>query len=380
MTRPLARIDGTDPDAVMRSLRDALTGEGPALFPAAAGASPHPLPEHVPRATALVVETSGSTGAPKRVALSTDALLASAAASAVALGGAGQWLLAVPAHYIAGAQVLVRSIAAGTDPVLLPAGHFEARAFAAAADRLDADLRFTSLVPAQLARVVEAAASDAAVQASVARFARILVGGQAAPQALIDRAASLGIAVTRTYGSSETAGGCVYDGVPIGDTRAAIVDGVVELSGSSLALGYLDDDDRTRAAFPEHDGRRWYRTGDLGEFLPDGRLRVTGRADDVIISGGEKVSLGAVERIVRSLPGLEDAVVLAAPSPEWGQVPVVVAAPPAAHAELPEIREAVAARSGAAARPARLELLAAFPVLSSGKPDRRALARMLAEG
>ncbi|AMB59680.1 AMP-binding protein [Microterricola viridarii] len=338
----------------------------------------------MPRRVALVIETSGSTGTPKRVALSTDALLASAAASAGALGGPGQWLLALPTHYIAGAQVLVRSLVAGTDPVILPAGHFDPRVFAAYAARMDAPLRFVSLVPLQLARVVEAAESDPAVLAAAQRFDRILVGGQATPPALIARAAELGLRVTRTYGSSETAGGCVYDGVPLHGTEVHVEGGLIELSGPMLAEGYLAADgtvdiERTAAAFADHGGEHRYRTGDLGELV-DGRLRVLGRSDNVIISGGEKVSLEAVERVLHARPGFEGSVAVAVPDPEWGQSIVVVRqGADAGDADLTGLRAAVASTLGPAARPRELLAVTELPHLPSGKLDRGALARLVAE-
>jgi O-succinylbenzoic acid--CoA ligase len=378
-----------NPSLVLAALRDALSGVGPAILPveiAAAGASdsapaaaspagtgtgPHP-PHEVARRIALVVETSGSTATPKRVALSADALLASAAASDSLLGGSGQWLLALPVHYIAGLNVLVRSIASGTDPVILD-GPFDPHAFAAAAERLDGVLRFTSLVPAQLSRLLE---TDDALPA-LRRFDRILVGGQSTPAPLLDRARELGITLTRTYGSSETSGGCVYDGVPIGNTEARVVGGEIELSGSVLADGYLDaqfleDRHRTDAAFSTENGRRWYRTGDTGS-LADGVLRVTGRLDDVIISGGLKVSLAAVERVVRSIDGQSDAVVVRAPSERWGEVPVVVTTRPIA---LDDLRHRLVASLGRAAAPDRVVVVAELPMLGSGKPDRREIQRI----
>ncbi|POH65826.1 o-succinylbenzoate--CoA ligase [Cryobacterium zongtaii] len=331
----------------------------------------------MPRRVAVVIETSGSTAAPKRVMLSTDALLASAAASSVALGGDGQWLLALPAHYIAGVQVLVRSIVAGTEPVLLPPGHFDPVVFAEYARRLVEPLRFTSLVPVQLARLLDAADADPAILTVLRRFTGILVGGQAVAPALIDRAERQKIRVLRTYGSSETAGGCVYDGVPIGNTVVRAVDGQLEISGAVLADGYLGDEDRTRDRFRDEDGVRWYRTGDLGAVADDGTVSVTGRADNVIVSGGEKVSLDAVEALVRSLPGLGEAVVVRAADPVWGQTPVVVleaAAPPA----LEPVRAAAASALGRAARPSRIVTVAALPLLASGKPDRQALEAFIA--
>ena len=358
---------------VLDELRVALSGGDAALLPVpvtSAGADRGDL-DAVPKRVAVVIETSGSTAAPKRVMLSTDALLASAAASSVALGGEGQWLLALPAHYIAGVQVLVRSIAAGTEPVLMPAGHFDPAGFVEHANRLVEPLRFTSLVPVQLARLLDAAASDPGVLAVLQRFTGILVGGQAVSADLVERAEHSGLRLLCTYGSSETAGGCVYNEVPIGNTRVRAVNGQLEISGSVLAEGYLGNPVQTRERFIDDEGVRWYRTGDLGAVADDGTVSVTGRADNVIISGGEKVSLDAVEAVVRSLPGLGTAVVVCAVDPEWGQVPVVVSAgdPPA----LEVVRAAVTLALGRAARPARIVRVDAIPLLASGKPDRQAL-------
>jgi O-succinylbenzoic acid--CoA ligase len=357
MTRGL-QVVGPEAGAVLVALRAALGGSGPAVLVG----EQVDAPAEVARRIALVVETSGSTANPKRVLLSSDALLASAAASAAAIGGHGQWLLALPVHYIAGLNVLVRSIAGETRPVILGDGSFDPLAFAQAAETMDGDLRFTSVVPAQLLRLLEAPAALTALQ----RFDRILVGGQSTPAPLRERAAALGIRLTRTYGSSETSGGCVYDGVPIGNTQARIHDGQVELAGAVLADGYLGDDERTDAAFLSDGGKRWYRTGDTG-VLADGVLRITGRLDDVIISGGVKVSLAEVERFVRTLPGQTDAVVTRQASARWGEVPVVITSVGLA---LAEVRVAVGDALGAAAAPARVIMVDRVPMLASGKPDR----------
>lgn len=256
---------------------------------------------------------------------------------------------------------------------------------------MDADLRFVSLVPAQLSRLIDAfdgvpgSALDGApgggvgLLEAVRRFDRILIGGQAAPPHLIERSLELGLNVTRTYGSSETSGGCVYDGVPIGNAAARISSGQIELSGSMLAEGYLEDPAGTDPvsagqAFTTEAGVRWYRTGDSGELI-DGLLRVTGRLDSVIVSGGVKVSLAAVEDIVRGLSGLADAVVVAQKDGRWGEVPVVVATSPTA---LTPLREAVSAKLGKPAAPASVVVVEAIPQLASGKPDRIALAAMVA--
>jgi O-succinylbenzoic acid--CoA ligase len=379
MTRQLRVVDAREPARVFDALRDALSGDGPAILPlpeGLEGSGSAVLPSRASGSTvdqrvALVVQTSGSTGAPKRVALSADALLASAAASDALLGGPGQWLLAVPAHYIAGINVLVRSLASQTEPAIMPPGSFTAERFVETAAELGAPLRFTSLVPAQLARLM---AEDAALE-TLRRFDRILIGGQAAPVELLARALELGLNVTRTYGSSETSGGCVWDGVPIGNTEVRIVEGRVELAGSVLAEGYLDDPERTDQAFHVEGGQRWYRTDDTGTLV-DGVLSVTGRVDDVIVSGGEKVSLAEVERVVRALPGLEGAVVVAADHAEWGQVPVVVST---AGIPLDGVRDAVAGALGRAAAPARIVVIESIPLLDSGKPDRLSITALAAQ-
>ncbi|MCU1529382.1 MAG: o-succinylbenzoate--CoA ligase [Frondihabitans sp.] len=379
MTHPLRAVDARDPRAVLEALRDALSG-GPAINPRVDDDVPLDLPAQVEKRIALVIETSGSTGHAKRVALSSGALLAGAAAADGALSGPGQWVLALPAHYVAGTNVLVRSIAASTQPRIVPPGHFDPTAFVEAADALDHAVRYTSLVPAQLSPLLDLAEADERAMRILRRFDAVLVGGQATPRPLLERARAAGVPVVRTYGSSETSGGCIYDGVPIGATRAALVDGQLEISGPTLAEYYLADPERTDAAFVTRDGTRWYRTGDTGSVDTDGIVTVTGRLDDVIVSGGEKVSLGVIERIIREQPGLSHAVVVRAPHPRWGEVPVVVVdegeAEPAP--ALDTLRAAVIEVAGRAAAPSRIVTVDSLPLLASGKPDRVALARLVA--
>jgi len=375
--RDLIEVDGTNPTSVLKALRAALDLSGPAVLPVPnghgddgriVGAPRAESPKTVDQRVAVVVETSGSTGRPKRVALSADAVLASAAASNAQLGGPGQWLLALPAHYIAGINVLARSIVSGTEPVMITDGSFKAKSFTAAAASMDALPRYTSLVPTQLARLLE---SDTAVDA-LRGFDRVLLGGQMAAATLVDSARAAGITVTRTYGSSETCGGCVWDGAAIGDTQLRITDGRVEIAGGVLAEGYLDDPRRSAGAFRMSDGVRWYRSDDLGD-LQDGILTVSGRADDVIVSGGVKVSLSAVERVVHTLPGQSTAVVVGAPHPDWGETPVVVTS---TAVSLETVREVVAAALGREAAPMRVVHVDILPTLASGKPDRLAIASL----
>jgi O-succinylbenzoic acid--CoA ligase len=382
--KPLEQVSASDVAAATRALRDALEG-GPAVWLVVTPPRVHgSATSEVDDGVALVVETSGSTDAPKRVVLSAGALIASAEATHDTLGGPGQWLLAVPAHYIAGAQVLLRSILAGTEPEVLGGEHFDPGAFAAASARLAPHVpHYTSLVPVQLARVVEAAERDAFIAAALRSFDAVLVGGQALAADIASRAVELGANVVRTYGSSETAGGCVYDGRPVGDARVRIDDGVVELAGSMLADGYLGDPERTAAVFTtDTRGTRWYRTGDLGELTADGALRIRGRADDVIISGGVKVALGEVERAVRRVAGFGEAVVVRAAHAEWGERAVVVGPASDAAAASDALVTLAAATDAAglapAARPVRVLVVERMPLLASGKPDRRALEALAA--
>lgn len=379
-------MDASDARAVLRGLRGAVLGAGPAIAcGAASGGSSAALPTEVPAGTAVVVTTSGSTGHPKSVVLSRSALTSSALSTADRVGE-GAWLLALPPGYIAGIQVLVRALVAGREPAIL-AGAFSAHAFTAAAAGMassEGGVRvptYTSLVPAQLQTVLDAVEAGSAEAGRALRsFAAILVGGQALPPALAARADAAGARIVRTYGSSETSGGCVYDGVPLRGVSVRIEAGEVQLSGPMLADGYLGDPDLTARAFATAaDGTRWYRTGDLG-LVESGRLRVTGRVDNVIVSGGVNISLDRVERVVRQVPGFADAVVVAVPDERWGQASVVVSASPAARAgtALDVVRAAVGAELGAPARPRAVRVVAEIPQLASGKPDRAAL-RSLAE-
>lgn len=364
-----------DPERLIPALRAALDGTGPAVLPLADG-TPAGLPERVPLPVAVVVRTSGTSGEPKAVAISTRALLASAAATESALGGPGEWVLALPGHYIAGVQVIVRAIAAGSEPHPIAAGPFTASAFAEAVLALPPERRrYSSLVPTQLHRVVAAVEEgDQTVRDAVRALDAVLIGGGRLAGELAERAAAAGVPFVRTYGASETAGGCIYDGVPLTGIEVRIVDGEVQIAGPMLAEEYLDEPARTAAAFLEEPGRRWYRTGDAGEW-DGGRLTVTGRLDDVIVTGGEKVSIGLVERAVQALPGLGDALVVRTADPEWGDVPVVIAT---RAVDLRMMREAVASSLGRAAAPRRIVVVPEIPLLPSGKPDRRALATLAA--
>ncbi|MCK2029355.1 AMP-binding protein [Microbacterium galbinum] len=375
----LIPIEADDPQPLSVALRRALDG-GPALgFGMLAD-----VPDRVPVGTAVVIATSGSSGIPKRVALSAEALRTSAEATADRIGS-GRWLLALPTGYVAGLQVLVRSILAGTEPVAL-SGRFSPEAFAHATLsmlRHGDEALYTSLVPAQVATLLDAA-DDVAVRAALQAYRSILVGGQSLPEPLRERASDLGVRLVRTYGSTETSGGCVYDGVPLDTVSVRTVDGELRIAGPMLADGYLGDDELTSRVFvrDEH-GIRWYRTGDLG-LVENGVVRVHGRADNVIVSGGINISLDRVERIVRQVPGLHQAVVVGIDDERWGEASVIVAARGevlrrSESDQLVHARDAVAEALGKHARPARLILVDEIATLASGKPDREAIRRIAAE-
>lgn len=355
---------------MLEALRSAFAG-GPAVFVAsgAAGADASPLPAEVAQHVGLIVETSGTTGRPKRVVLPADAVLASAAASESALGGPAQWVLALPVNYIAGLNVLARSLCAQIDPVAVAGDRFTADGFVDAVSRLSVPERATALVPAQLATLLD----DPRARDALRGFQAVLVGGQATPAMLLDRARESGIRVVRSYGSSETSGGCVYDGRPIGTTHVRIHDGEVQLSGPTLADGYLGDPQLTARRFVDSEGAHWFRTADAGEW--DGEvLRVLGRLDDVIVSGGLKVALSAIEEALRTQPGFAEVAVVAVADARWGERPVAVAAGPEIDdaAALAAVAEAL----GAVGRPDRVVRVRELPMLRAGKVDRREAARL----
>ncbi|MDR3068006.1 MAG: o-succinylbenzoate--CoA ligase [Cellulomonas sp.] len=388
MSRPLHVVPAEN---LRRALPSALDGTGPALAVSsgktvdsaaptttpntAPTTVPNAVPDTVPDDVAVVVRTSGSTGDPRDVMLTSAALLASARASADRLGGTGTWLLTLPVAHVAGLQVLVRSHLAGTTPVALPPGPFRAEGFTAAARRL-AGPSYCSLVPTQLVRLLD----DPEATEALASFAAVLVGGAGAPDNLLARAAAAGVHVVTTYGATETCGGAVYDGRPLDGVETALTDdGRITLTGPVLARGYLGRPDLDAQVLPLRAGRRWFVTSDLGRLTADGRLEVLGRADDVLVTGGTKVAPLAVERVIAGCPGVREALVVGVPDPHWGQAVTVLVVPTDdGPPTLAGLRAHVADRLGAAAAPRHLVLLDALPLLGSGKPDRRSATALAA--
>ncbi|MGX5670233.1 AMP-binding protein [Kocuria rhizophila] len=441
---------------------------------------------------AVVVATSGSTGRPKKTVLSTEALTASGRSTEHATSGPGQWLLCLPAHYVAGVQVLARSVLAGTAPVVMTGEHFTPGAFADAAAGMDHPVRYVSVVPTQLQRILDPTdgSPDPRAVAALARFDAVLVGGSPLSPALATLADAAGVRVVRTYGMSETCGGCVYNGEPLDTVTVRILpddaaphladapapsappaeeesartwsaeegptgtssaeevsvgtlpaeagsaeapsvaagsaealsvaagtaeapsaaaasavepapvapaEGRIWLGGEVVASGYLDYPAQTAAHFRVFEGRRWYRTDDLGSMDERGRLTVLGRTDDVINTGGVKVSAGRVADVLLDHDRVRQALVLPVAHPEWGQE---VAAVVAVRRPMPdesvlddhrsdggpdhdldsclerELAQSVRGRLGAPAVPKRWRRVDRLPQLATGKPDRQAAAAL----
>ena len=416
-----------DPHAMLGAFEQLLGG-----YAAGAGAESVEAEEPI----ALVVGTSGSTGTPKRTALTARALAASAAATERFFDSnsdaASQWLLALPAHYIAGAQVLARSVLAGTAPVIARSVtepvHFSPEVFLQAVERMSSARRFISLVPTQLHKLLESADAnlslDAEIHEALGSFTGILLGGAPASADLLAASTSLGLNTVTTYGSAETAGGCVYSGSVLPGVRVELVPeegmptapdiegkpaqvGRIWISGTHLASGYVGDATRTAEHFfTGADGTRWYRTDDYGLLSPahdpdsavhgpdsavhgsEPRLQVLGRSDDVLISGGVKISARAVATVLEEHPAVREACVVGLPDARWGTaIAAAVTLVPSAGAteNSPALNEELCAllrarcaeKLGAPAAPKQLSILPDFPLTSTGKPDRAEIYSIL---
>ena len=437
----LSADEPANPQEILRAFERSLTGD----LPNSAHDSQDPRGQtESPESIALVVGTSGSTGAPKQTALSVRALRASARATErffadyPSAGSAkpqratseapAQWLLALPAHYVAGAQVLARSVLAGTTPVVAASVtdgvSFTPEVFLNAAERLSCARRFISLVPTQVHKLLEAAEASPALGSEIydalGQFTGILLGGAPASASLLAAARELGLNVVTTYGSAETAGGCVYSGVALPGVRLRVIPedagfldssvagdasaggtpniGRVWLGGEHLASGYLGDNARTASHFfVDAHGCRWYRTDDYGSLTssapnaPENEgapmLNIVGRSDDVIITGGVKVSARAVAAVLESHPAVREAAVMGIPDARWGSAVAAAitlrgasgaqSAPDTSGVTCDILREFCTDKLGAAGAPKFLRILADFPTASTGKPDLRAIYSML---
>lgn len=344
--REVRLIDGAwSITQIMASLAKALVSDGPALGFGAVTSS------HVDAKTAVVVTTTGSTGANKEILLSASALIASAKASNKYLDAnfGETWSLLLPLTHVAAVNVLTRSLELGTIPVNLIG-------YAGEYPKVD----YTAIVPTQLYNALN---GDERLLRHLQSAKLVLVGGAALNSELANQAGAAGIRFIKSYGMSETSGGCVYNGDPLAGVKVEISEtGFVKISGSVLANNLNLDSDG------------WFQTSDIGEII-DGKLLVLGRGDDVIISGGENISLYVIESLIsQSFPKLEFAA-FAVPSEKWGQelhIATVVAPP-----DFPsQIEKLLVDKFGNAAKPKRFHQTNALPLIGIGKVDRGALAQL----
>lgn len=351
---------GTDPHniaALANAARDSYEmhlagGQPEPIFLVEPGATG--VEEVTPRpGTAFILRTSGSTtGTGKLVELPWESILASGTATNDTLGGPGRWLTSLPVHHIAGLQTVLRSVTAGHSPHPYRVG-----------DPIPDGRNYLSLVPTQLTRALQ----DPSIVSELASVAAILVGGQATPQALLHRGREAGLNLVTTYGMTETCGGCVYDGKPIGNTRVDIDSGRIIIHSPVVTLGYVGGE--------VFNGR--FETSDAGTFT-DNTLTVLGRLDDAITTGGMTIMPSLLEDFVATTFNLTS-VATSVPDPDWGEKLILVTE---TEVDLERLRGPVKERLGAEYAPKELLTLAdlgleSFPLKDSGKLDRRALARLV---
>lgn len=355
-------------DVVAAALQDLMAGRRGGFRLVAGDTADESLdgPDDAP--AVVVVPTSGSTGQARGVVLSREALVASADLGAAALGAPGAWLTVLPLTGVAGLLTVLRALRAGHVPEAWPgiggAEQFTAAAFTRCATGLVeratwvGQPAYVSMVPTQLHRIL----GDEQATVAASRFHRILVGGAALAPALADRARDAGLQIVTTYGASETGGGVVYDGIPLPGVGVQIIDELVQVTGPTIATGYLGG--------PGFGGV--FRSHDRGEWV-DGRLRITGRDDHVVKIGGHKISLGAVTRVLLDDPRVEDATVVAEHHDEWGLTAhaFVVPAPGAPADLVAELTDLVSQQLGRRHRPHTMTLVPDLPTTAAGKPTLR---------
>ena len=360
-----------NPAKLTQALAQALDGAAPLVL--AADLAPRALPQQA----CLVLGTSGSTaGKPQIVAISRSAIQAAVSATHEALGGAGSWLLTLPADHVAGVMVAARAHLAQMPLTRTTPGPFRPETFAADVERFLADgaaRHYTSLVPTQLSRVL----ADPSAAGAASRLDAILVGGSATPSGMLRQAREAGLRVVTTYGMTETCGGCVYDGMPLAgiDVTLAPDSGRLTIAGPQVALGYL-----VEGELQPFDGT--FVTADRGEWIGE-RLRVLGRLDDVILSGGINVDPRLVEEAIASLGPVAHCLVVGLPDVEWGNRVAALVVPhgevaDAARSGLAElVQQTVRERLGAAWMPRQVLLTGELPLRGPGKPDRVAAVHLL---
>jgi O-succinylbenzoic acid--CoA ligase len=376
----------------------ALDGSGPAIAPLASS------PEFIVSQTlealrpddpafplesndiAIVSATSGSTGTPRGVLLSHQALSASATAFGNRFGTNNRWVVSMPAHRIAGIMVLVRSWFHNSpfeiDPSVGGARTFESAAFAATTMRAvresnsDGRSLMVSLVPTHIARLLES--GSVGIEA-LQSYDLVLSGAAATPQPMLNRMRELGIKVSVSYGMTETCGGCVFDGRPLDGVKVSlgtkddVEPGRVTISGPVTASGYRLRPDLDAVSFISGQ----VQTHDVGKLDSSGLLHILGRLDDVVTVGGVNVALSAVESLIRHHPAIEEVAVIDLQDELWGSIPIayVVTRYHLADASnlISEIQSTIRDQISRAAVPRTVQFVASLPMLDSGKIDRISL-------
>ena len=381
--RPAAMI-ATDPGALRRDsavescpIVDASTLPDPRLTPL------DPTP-YAPARLATIMLTSGSTAEPRAVPLTLENHRASTLSIArrVGMTDSDQWLLCLPLNHIGGLAVLIRSAVTGSAVSIQPG--FEPVSILHAL--ADGPHTLTSMVPTMLQRLLDRQTAPVPTDLRV-----LLIGGAPAAPALLQRARDLGWPVLPTWGMTEACSQLVtmsppearqmdfedspgiagrpLDGVEVRSGP----NGTLEVRGPMLFSGYLD-----AGGGPNAEG--WFSTGDTGEFLPDGNLRIIGRVDDVIISGGVNVNLEAVRRHLAECSRVRDVFLVALPDTCWGQRIGAVVQPQDLKADPEALRSFLVdwsrQRLMPAERPLKWRIVDNIPTSTAGKALKPACAAL----
>ena len=331
---------------------------------------------HLPADAAAVLYTSGTTGRARGAVLTRSALMASAHASKANLGWHDDdcWLLTMPVARVGGLSIVTRCLAARRAVALAPA--FDA----ALLPQWIARHRATqlSLVPTMLALVLDAHPGWVPPE----HLRVLLLGGAAASDKLLARAAERRLPIVITYGCTETCSQVVatpYDmrfdaaacgvGRPLPGVQLRVDDGHIQVRGPMLMAGYLGEEPLASNA--------WFDTGDLGELDAQGFLHLHARRADLIVTGGENVYPAEVERVLEACPGIEAAAVFGVADDTWGQT---VAAALVAGPQPPSddtLLDHIGVRLAPHKRPRQICFVPSLRLTAAGKLDRAALSSLL---
>ena len=322
----------------------------------------------------LIICTSGSTGNPKAVEISSQALINAANMTNKKLGSKADWLLAINPAFMGGLMVLARVMQSeqNWEYGLDENDKFNPNLFIAKAQEMFANNKKvrTSLVTAQLISLVSQGYTNI-----LKNFDAILVGGGYFPHNIFEELKKEGVNLIRTYGMTETCGGIVWDGKTLEDVLIRIENpnnsgaGRISIKSPTNATSYHGDSPDILKLNNLTFNNGWVLTQDVGTFT-DGNLKVIGRSDDIVISGGTNISIHAVEDVIRNQPGVEDAVVFAIPDDKWGNI---ISALIVGQSDQLQIQDAVEKELGKAAMPRVVKFTKDIPLLPNGKIDMDAI-------